>query len=279
MNFLIVSNPYKDEGNKLAFEIREFFAQRNHQSKIIDDTVANVKDFVLDAVYDYVISIGGDGTILRTIDIVDALNIPIIGINVGRCGFIGDINVSNMWPVLTSIVQGNEDFLERHSFDKLNGRVSSSTGLFEDNSFNDIVVGREGFARTISLDLYVNNHFVKNFIGDGIIVSSAIGTTAYNLSLRGPIADPKSESLIITPIAPHSSNFGSLVVSDKSEIKIVVNGRNKDTREAIVSFDGRENGIILKDKDFVEISSGKRTTNLIFTKDYDFYTNLANKIH
>ncbi len=171
----------------------------------------------------YLFSIGGDGTLLSSIALVKDSNIPIVGVNIGRLGFLSSISINEISKALHSIVNG-EYYLDKRSLLE----VKSSMGKFEKGTFalNDVTVSKTDTSSMIAIDVNVNGAFFSTYWADGLIISTPTGSTAYNLSCGGPVISPQCNVFIITPIAPHNLNVRPIVIDDSSEIEIKVKSRS-----------------------------------------------------
>ncbi len=186
---------------------------------------AGIKPFTaLDNSFQLLISIGGDGTILRAITHVKDLSIPIIGINTGRLGFLATIQPNNIEKSIESIIDGDYKISERTL-------VSISTQpenneLTELNfALNEIAVSRKNTTSMITVETHLNGEYLTSYWADGLIVSTPTGSTGYSLSCGGPVISPDADSLVLTPIAPHNLSARPLVIPDDTEIQLKVDGR------------------------------------------------------
>ena len=182
---------------------------------------------------DYVISMGGDGTFLKAASRVGAKGTPIIGINMGRLGFLADVLPSEIESALDSLYAG-ECQIEGHAVIQ----VEPKGGVLAGNPFalNDIAVLKRDDASMISIRTMVDGEFLVTYQADGLIVSTPTGSTAYNLSNGGPIIIPQSGSLCLTPVAPHSLNIRPIVINDTAEITLDIESRSHNY---LVAIDGR----------------------------------------
>jgi len=189
----------------------------------------------LDNSFELFISIGGDGTILRAITYIRDLNIPIIGINTGRLGFLATIQKNNIAKAIDDIVKGNYRISERSL---LTMRTEPENGaLFEFNAaLNEIAVSRKNTTSMITVETSLNNEYLTSYWADGLIISTPTGSTGYSLSCGGPVIMPESDSITLTPIAPHNLNARPLVIQNSTEIKLRVSGREDSY---LVSLDSR----------------------------------------
>lgn len=160
------------------------------------------------------IVLGGDGTLLSIAPQAARAGIPVIGINLGRLGFLTEIPVAEALPVLEAFIQNKNGFISQRSL------LEISYGDRQDICLNDVVLNKSALARMIELLIFINGQEVTRLKGDGLILSSPTGSTAYSLSAGGPIVHPGIESIILTPICPHTLSFRPLLVPSTSEIKI-----------------------------------------------------------
>tara|TARA_X000001036_G_C20574682_1_gene764156 strand:+ start:338 stop:1207 length:870 start_codon:yes stop_codon:yes gene_type:complete len=175
----------------------------------------------LNKAYDFVISIGGDGTILRSAKEIGELSIPIIGLNKGRLGFLANSPVEIIDSILKKIKKS--DF-----------KISDRTIIqveFKKNvqyALNEITVSRKNTTSLITIDTKLNDQYLNTYWADGLIISTPTGSTGYSLSCGGPIIMPDSKNLVLTPIAPHNLNARPLVISDEKKIEISINSREEE---------------------------------------------------
>ncbi len=177
---------------------------------------------ILDKV-DYLISFGGDGTLLDTIALVKNSNIPVLGINAGRLGFLATVNKDEMEQTVDAILSGAFTLDKRTLM-----QLDSNSGLFGENNFalNEFTLHKKATSSMIIIHTYLNGEFLTSYWADGLIVSTPTGSTAYNLSCGGPIIMPSSENFVITPVAPHNLNIRPLVISDNSVLSFEIEGRS-----------------------------------------------------
>ncbi len=232
----------------------------------IEDTV------VIEKMYDLAISVGGDGSFLRMVHLLSPYNTPIIGVNLGRRGFMPEIEVSNIAKAFKML--NNGAFVPNKHF-YLYGEINNGTDF--DIAVNDIYVCKSNVLGTADLGLYVDGQFVSRFICDGILVSSALGSTAYNRALTGTIVQPNCPVIVITPVGTNDSLFKSLVVSNTSEIVIEVMSGAMDT-EILVGFDGTQSVLSMKPKDKITIRNNESLFTVIHLDDFEYYDNLHTKL-
>lgn len=183
----------------------------------------------------FLISIGGDGTILRAATLVRDKNIPIIGVNAGRLGFLATVQEENIDTFLPKLFSNDFKISERTL---LSLKCSPTNSDLEDINFalNEITVSRKDTTSMITIETYLNNEYLNSYWADGLIISTPTGSTGYSLSCGGPVLMPENSSLVITPIAPHNLTARPLVIPDDIELTLKVSGREE---QYLVSLDSR----------------------------------------
>lgn len=189
----------------------------------------------LDSSFDLLISIGGDGTILRAITFVRDLSIPIVGINTGRLGFLSTIQTNEIEEAICLILNGNFKISERTL---LSVETDPENKAINELNFalNEIAVSRKNTTAMIKVETHLNKEYLTSYWADGLIVSTPTGSTGYSLSCGGPVITPKTDSFVLTPIAPHNLNARPLVIPDSTEIQLKVDGRED---HYLMSLDSR----------------------------------------
>jgi len=210
------------------------------------------------ATTDALVVLGGDGTFLRAVRAVAEVDVPILGINLGKVGFLSKAEAGELDGVLAKITDGRFTIDERMA---LEGRILRDSKPIDDArhfALNDIVVARGSLARVCRLDVAIDDTHLATFTADGLVVASPTGSTGYSFSAGGPILDPVSRNLVVTPIAAYLSAIRSVVVSPKQTVRCTV----VDAHEALVSVDGRED-IPVRVGDVVEVHAVERPIRLI----------------
>lgn len=170
---------------------------------------------------DLFFTFGGDGTIVNSILFVQDLEIPVVGVNTGRLGFLASFSKEEVFLELDEIIKG-EVKISRRSVIEV---VSPNKSMFFPYALNDITISRKETTAMITVESYINGEFLNVFWGDGVIISTPTGSTAYSLSCGGPIITPNNENFVITPIAPHNLNVRPLILNDDVEIRLKVESR------------------------------------------------------
>ena len=226
----------------------------------------------LDSATDVLITMGGDGTILRGITYIGDSNIPILGINTGRLGFLATVQKSEINKAFSALLKGEFNCVNRTLLSvQSNPEIEE---LKEKNfALNEISVARLNTASMIGIETHLNNIYLTNYWADGLIVSTPTGSTGYSLSCGGPVIDRKSNSLVLTPIAPHNLNARPLVISNSTEITMKVEGRQE---EFLLSLDSRI--LNLKAGTTLTISKADFAIRIIELQDQTFYETLRSKL-
>lgn len=226
----------------------------------------------LNSSFDVLISIGGDGTILRAATLVRDSGVPILGINAGRLGFLATVQKDNIAAFLQFIID------KKYSISK---RTLLSLSCFPENeaikdlnfAVNEISVSRKETTAMITIETYLNNEYLNSYWADGLIIATPTGSTGYSMSCGGPILTPDVQSLVITPIAPHNLNARPLVVKDETEIRLKISGRDD---QYLVSLDSR---LFSLDNDTILfIKKSPFEINMVEIPDATFLETLRNKL-
>lgn len=219
---------------------------------------------------DFVISMGGDGTFLMAANRVGSKQIPIIGINMGRLGFLADINSNDIDTELGAIIRGEYNIEERTVI----CIESDGKPLVPDNcALNDIAILKRDNASMITIDAKINDEELTTYEADGLIVSTTTGSTAYSLSVGGPILVPQTGIMSITPVAPHSLNIRPVVVSDSSEITLTVESRS---HQYLVAIDGRS--VDCKEGSTLTVRKASHTIKIVKRNGQSFFKTLREKM-
>lgn len=252
-NSLIIDSKLKNELN----------VEQQSKFSFFDSTSSVSKDI------DYVIAVGGDGTILRSITYVKDSGIPIFGINAGRLGFLTSTQKENLEEGLAKL-KNKEYKLVKRSLLKL--ETNNDDKIFS-YALNEITIQRKDSTSMLNISCSINGNYLTNYWSDGLIISTPTGSTGYSLSNGGSIVYPESEVIILNPIAPHNINMRSLIIPNESKIKINVEG-NDDIN---LSLDSRMYS--LSSKNLINISKSKFSINTIKFDDDDFYKRLREKLY
>lgn len=221
---------------------------------------------------DLVFALGGDGTILHTAKIAAGANVPIIGVDFGRFGFLAELNPSETLAKLPLFLRGEFWLEERQMLQAEITRHGTRVGEYQ--ALNDIVVGRDALSGVIDVRLNINEEHVTSYIGDGVIISTATGSTAYNLATGGPVLAPTMKAIVISAIAPHLSNLSHLILPESVTVHLDIGTR----KGASVTIDGQPD-FSIEDQDIVSIKNGPHFAHFarVQSQSY-FYKTLANRL-
>jgi NAD+ kinase len=226
----------------------------------------------LDKSFDMLISIGGDGTILRAATLVRDSKIPILGINAGRLGFLATVQKENIDEFLQIVIDKKYTISKRTLLSL--SCIPENEGLHDINfAMNEISVSRKDTTSMITIDTYLNGEFLNSYWADGLIVSTPTGSTGYSLSCGGPILTPDVKSLVITPIAPHNLNARPLVIPDETEIRLKVSGREE---HYLVSLDSRITSV--KNESILRIKKTPFEISMVEIPEKTFLKTLRSKL-
>ena len=266
MKIAVFGQYYQNDTHSIVEKVVAFLEQNNIEicfykifyDKLIENEVSLSEYSTFDSHeclkdnFDYLISIGGDGTILRAATFVRDYNIPIIGINAGRLGFLATIQEENIEKLLTRVV-ANDFSISKRTLVSLHTHPENID--LEDINFalNEITVSRKDTTSMITIETYINNEYLNSYWADGLIISTPTGSTGYSLSCGGPVIMPTSNCFVITPIAPHNLTARPLIIPDDSELTLKIKGREE---QYLVSLDSRitsvsnETTLTVKKSDF-----------------------------
>lgn len=275
-HFLVYTNANKDEGMVVTNRIKEYLEQKEAKCTLVSnmDGLSHIDAKTLENVA-CIIVLGGDGTILQAVRETKSLNIPLIGVNLGNLGYLTEIETSNLEESLDYLL---EKPFEKESRMMLKGKITRGGEQCEDWALNDIIISREGSLRIIYMNVYVNGQFLNAYNGDGIIITTPTGSTGYNLSAGGPIVEPKARMIMLTPVAPHTLNARSIILSPEDEIVIEIpKGREGEEQTVVASFDG-SHSVTMKTGDSIRIKKSEKTTEFIKINQVSFLDVLHKKL-
>lgn len=276
----IVPNYNKEPAMKLVNELAEFLLKKECKVvltyKIAEMTGLNdlgVTKYELYSKSDFIIVLGGDGTLLDTGRKAAKFGTPLLGINMGTMGFLATADGSEAETAIEKVLNGEYKIEKRLM---LESEIMSDT----DNpkqyiAVNDVCISRGVFTKITEYNIYVNEEYLATFRADGIIISTPTGSTAYNLSAGGPVLKPDIACMVITPICPHSLHSRSIVVSADDTVRIEASfGSNGDI---IMSMDG-QTSVILNNGDIINVRKSANSINIIKTNTRSFYEILRKKL-
>ncbi|MDY6974281.1 MAG: NAD(+)/NADH kinase [Thermodesulfobacteriota bacterium] len=242
-------------------EAAEYLNESGEESSPIPETV------------NWVVVLGGDGTLLGAARRVGRSGVPILGVNLGGLGFLTGIPLSRLYPVIEMMIEG---CLEVESRVMLEAKViRQGTQVIRFQVLNDIVINKRALARIIDLDVTINNEFLTVFRADGLIISTPTGSTAYNLAAGGPILYPTMETFILTPICPFTLTNRPIIVPDTDVIEVKMGKRSEE--KVILTFDGQV-GFDFFSGDRLIIYKSKEKIKLFTSPDHSYFKILRTKL-
>jgi len=285
MNIAIYGHPFDSTSNSFIYELFDvlnrkkvkIFIYKPFKDFLSHNTLLKIdkhecfsshEDFSNEI--NLMVSIGGDGTFLETINFVRDKNIPIVGINSGRLGFLANIAKNNVEEAINDLLSNNFSIEERTLLE-----LDTNGKLFKDFNFalNEVTIQKAQTSSMIKVEINVNDEHLNTFWTDGIIISTPTGSTAYNLSAGGPIVVPNSHNLIITPILPHNLTARPIVLSDNNELAIKVTGRSSSF---LCSLDS--NSETFSSDLEIKIRKAPFTIKVVKLKGKSFYKTLRDKL-
>ena len=284
MKIAIYGQNYKNDKTQIAFGVLLDTLQKHNVEVFIESQFMKIQDVTLqnnwsvglfselDDSYDLLISIGGDGTILRALTFVRDFDIPIVGINTGRLGFLATLQTNEIEDAIKKIFEGSYKISERTL---LSVETEPKNEAIEETNFalNEIAVSRKNTTSMITVDTQLNDEYLTSYWADGLILSSPTGSTGYSLSCGGPVISPNTESFVLTPIAPHNLNARPLVIPDNTTITLKVDGRED---QFLLSLDSRI--VTLPNTSIVKIKKANFKVKMVELLDESFIDTLRKKM-
>jgi NAD+ kinase len=270
-NIGININTTKDKDGKIIKYIKDTIIEYMSDANIFifKDSIGleNTKHKDLDII----IALGGDGTILRTSRNLNNSSIPILGVNIGNLGFLSSVELLEFGNAMKSIIEGNYYVEDRMM---LNCTLPYRGGIEVYTALNEIVVSKGTLARIVKYEIYIDNKFYTAFTGDGLIISTPTGSTAYSLSAGGPIIYPNLDVIALTPICPLSLSMRTIVLDCKSEISISIKGEHESI---FLTLDGQR-AIKLNNYEKMVVNVSNKKCRLVKLNDYNYFEILRKKI-
>lgn len=266
----IVSFSGKPEVAAFSKKLSEWVARRNLD--VLEGHSENVDDVVHQT--DMIVCLGGDGTILRLAGRMIERMVPVLGVNMGSLGFLTEVKVEEAMDELKLILSGQFAIEDRLM---LSGIARSGSGSVERRFqvLNDLVINREGLTRYMYVDLKLNGERATRFPGDGVIIATPTGSTAYSLSAGGPIVHPGLGTIVVTPICPHVSALRSILVSADKKIEIQITC-DREQDKALLTADGQES-VQIDNRYVVEITASQNKFPLIKSSKRSYLGTLQEK--
>ncbi len=282
----IYGQKYIEDSNEfilnLLNELKEYSFEvviENKFYKYIQKLIPNLKEYSvfkgykdLNNSFDFFLSVGGDGTFLDCITYVRDKNIPILGINIGRLGFLANVKKTEIRKAINYLANKKYKIIERSLLEVTTNPAINELSIMN-IALNEVTIVRKNTTAMITLETFLDDEFLAKYWADGLIFSTPTGSTGYSLSCGGPVITPSANNMVITPIAPHNLNVRPLIISDNTKIKVNLIGREK---EALISLDSRITTIPKNITIFIEKAPFKIQTVLL--DDVTFLQTLRNKM-
>lgn len=267
MKIGIVVNQKKAGAVKMLGELTEWLRKRDYS---VCDSVAYPMSQVLDG-SELIICLGGDGTILSVAGQMKEKSIPLLGVNLGNLGFLAEVKQDEIFEELKAYFVGQSKIEERIM---LSASAKSDSIKKERRlvALNDIVISREGLSRMLRVEVKVTGEKLTSFAGDGVIIATPTGSTAYSLSAGGAVVHPQLEAIMVTPICPHASALRSIVVAASEKISVKIQSTNQPGK-ALLTADGQEN-FEIDDSYSVEITRSNTPLRMIKSSKRSYFATL-----
>lgn len=283
-NCLLLPNVKKDAGLKLTRRLCRYLQSVGSAAYVPQEICQELENEPVlvflpdqDPQIDLIVPMGGDGTIIGAIRRSKDPSIPILGINLGDIGFLAEVEPAHAEKALAMVLEGRYTTEERIL---LEGWIEKKTGGDPSRftAMNDVLINRHMMASLIEMGVYINGHLIDTFMGDGLIICTPTGSTAYNLSAGGPIVAPTARNLVITPLCVHSLNVRSIVTSENDVVMVCLgDGKNDGQYPSLISIDGQKN-IWLESGDKIVLRRSTRTASIIKVDEHTFYQTLKKKL-
>ncbi len=263
----VVVNPKKVTASSLLLKLESWLKER--QIQVMDTVSSSLADTLHEA--SLVVCLGGDGTLLHLAHHMKGRDIPVLGVNLGSLGFLTEVKEAEVYDELQSFLAGRFQVEERLM---LSCRATSKAVQREYDfcALNDIVISREGLSRILQVEVCVGNEKLTSFAGDGVIVATPTGSTAYSLSAGGAVVHPKVDAILITPICPHASALRSILVDERERITVKIEAA-KESSKGLLTADGQEN-VEIDDSYTVEISKHSHRLKLLKSSKRGYFATL-----
>ncbi|WP_026497214.1 NAD(+)/NADH kinase [Butyrivibrio sp. WCD3002] len=282
-HFFIITNTSKDPELAETYRIKDYLEEHGAEVTLAEQVMVSSDDekkprFTSDVPGDAEICVvlGGDGTMLQAAANVIDKNIPIIGVNLGRIGYLAEVDIDDARNAMDRLLANDFEIEERMM---LKGVLLQGEDAGKVNhALNDIVIARCSSIQVLNFNIFVNNMPLTQYQADGIILSSPTGSTGYNMSAGGPIVDPSAQILLLTPICPHTINARTIVLSEHDKVTVEI-GEGRGGADQIVeaTLDG-SNRKIMKSGDRIDICASDKVTKIVKLSSESFLNTLRKKL-
>ncbi|MGN0341331.1 MAG: NAD(+)/NADH kinase [Roseburia sp.] len=279
-HFFIIANGVKDEALQFTGEMKKYIEQAggtcDYCINQIDQGVRRVDPDRIPENVEAVFVIGGDGTLIRAARDIVERQLPVIGVNLGKLGYLCELEGNNVYQAIDALLRDEytiENRMMLGGYTVMQGERSK-----EQMALNDVVIHRTGALQILHMKVFVNGEYLASYLADGIIVATPTGSTGYSMSAGGPIVDPKANLLLITPINAHNLNAKSIVIDADAEVMIEIDTRRSEKDErAEVSFDG-DTGAALRVGDRIVVHRAQMSTRILKLNKIGFLEILRKKM-
>ena len=274
----IISKPRKRDAGPVLSDLVKWLKEKEIEP-LMDQETAGLIDFDsshkrpdIALLSDFIIVLGGDGTLISVARLIGSRGTPILGVNLGSLGFLTEVTLDEMYPLLEKILAGEISIDERWTLEVSVQRGDKELAKF--TVLNDVVINKGALARMILMETVIDGRYLNTYRADGLIISTPTGSTAYSLSAGGPIINPRVGAIIISPICPHSITNRPIVVREDVIVEVTLQSENEDV---LVTLDGQE-GYPLHHLDKVVVKKSPNAIRLITSPDKDYYEVLRQKL-
>lgn len=268
---------HAERGVDIARRAIEWLEERDHEVRLLEEDAGRLghPDLAVDQTrltpgLDLLISLGGDGTMLRSVALAAAGDVPVMGVNLGQLGYLTQVEPAGLTVALKRFLSGAFTIEDRHRLTAVVNRTDGASVTFE--ALNEVVVEKSMTGRTVRLAVELDGKHFTDYVCDGLILATATGSTAYAFSVRGPIIDPRHRAILLTPVAPHMLFDRSMVLQPDCQITVTV----VSDRRAGVSVDGRQEGA-LQEGDVVRATMSHHPARLVAFGGLHFHSVLRSK--
>jgi len=271
----IITNEIKDKDLSITAKLQAVIEKHGGSSKVFlcnKDGIEKQKNNA-----DCVLVLGGDGTLLSVAREVAGMHVPVLGINLGTLGFLAEVELNRMDEAIERLMKGDYLTEERMMLDAMIVHDGEETALSP--ALNDVTLTRCGSLQIIRYSIYVNGKFLSNMSADGVIVATPTGSTGYNMSAGGPIAEPGAQLLMLTPICAHTLNSRSIILHSDDVVEIIIGSGNDGSKLTVeAASDGNEK-VLLSTGDALRICKSDKTTVIVKLDERSFLEALQRKMN
>ncbi|MFQ7001891.1 MAG: NAD(+)/NADH kinase [Clostridium sp.] len=266
----IAINPSKDNENKIVQMVKDKFNEKFDLEEIIVFNSYETKNLILHKPLDLIVVLGGDGTLLNVAREISkkAYEVPIFGINIGNLGFLSSIDISEIDKALNKL-KNQEYSLEKRML--LNCIQENKEPII---ALNDVVVARGTLSRMVKFEIFIDGKAYSTFKGDGLIISTPTGSTAYSFSAGGPFLYPNLDLIALTPICPHTKSMQPMIISGDSTVEIIPENGEE---EIYLTIDGQK-ATKINQRENIKVSRAEKHVQVLLFDDYDYFKVLRTKI-